>query len=205
MNRNQRAALANPNLEFGASTFLGIPVGPNQLLLVYQDKTEENNSFILKSLYVCPDGTEFPKGDTQGHSDIEMAVLPSNFETLQVTDEAFTACTGLKNIIGLENLEKIPINFCAECDHLEFSRLNATVINEAAFPACFGLTRIELPNVTDIRAQAFESCVNLTVVLNDNVESVAESAFAGIADLIYHGSLPGAPWGAKKWNGVPQS
>lgn len=75
---------------------------------------------------------------------------------------------------------------------------------EEAFAACEALTRVELPNVEYIYSGAFAGCVNATIVLNDNVEGINDAAFDGIANLIYHGSLEGAPWGALKWNGVPQ-
>lgn len=205
MNHNQRAALANPNLEFGASTFLGIPVGPKQMMLVWRDKTGEGISFPLKALLYCPDGTAFPSDWTQGMSEIETVVLPSNIATLSIPDETFNGDNNLENIIGIEKLEKIPKKFCMECYRLKVSRLDALVINESAFFACYDLERVELPNVTDVRLGAFEACDKATIVLNDNVTSVADRAFIGIGNLIYHGSLPGAPWGAQKWNGVPQS
>ena len=201
MNRNQRAALANPNLEFGASTFLGIPVGPKQMLQVFQDN-DEQDYYEKKVLYNCNDGGTM---GPQGRSDLILIVLPSNIANFQISEGFLASRPVLKTIVGIEDLTVIPVAFCPECTVLEFSRLNATIISESAFIACEGLKRVELPNAITVRSEAFANCVNATIVLNDNVEDVHESSFNNVDNLIYHGSLPGAPWGATKWNGVPQN
>ena len=201
MKTRQREALANPNLEFGASTFLGIPVGPNQMLSVYRD--DPTVMAEKKRLYNCPDGASFI--NQGGESELELVVLPSNFSTLNVEPYVFSGCRKMVTMIGIEDLATIPQGMCSECEELVFSKLNATMIGEGAFYFCLALTRVELPNVSEVKTGVFANCPNLTVVLNDNVVNVGTSAFEGIDNLIYHGSLPGAPWGATKWNGVPQN
>lgn len=203
MNRNQRAALANPNLEFGASTFLGIPVGPNQMLLKFADR-EEQQPYEQKILFFCPNDTDIPS-TFAGNPYLELVVLPSNIANMTIIPGTFSSSPKLETVVGLEDLEVIPDEVFPACHFLKFSRLNATTIGGAAFAECTGLERVELPNVRDIRGQAFVGCLNATIVLNDNVEAIGTDAFAGIDNLIYHGSLEDAPWGATKWNGVPQN
>lgn len=202
MNRNQRAALANPNLEFGASTFLGIPVGTNQMLLKFADR-EEQEPYEQKILFFCPDGTQVPT-NFMGNPYLMLVVLPSNIAGMEINPGTFSSCPMLETVVGLEDLAVIEEEMFPACPRLKFSRLNATTIGGAAFGENIALKRVELPNVIEIGSQAFAACINATIVLNDDVESVGENAFNEIDNLIYHGSLEDAPWGAKKWNGVPQ-
>lgn len=168
MNRKQRAALANPNLEFGASTFLGQPVGPNQMLIVYEKESEYGKSKVLYDFNAMSPENILGLG-FEGQTGIKMVVLPSTDILARCIAEApdafegfFATCDGIEKVMNIGSLPNIPTAFFAECTSLE----------------------LELP---------------------DNVASVGNDAFANIDNLIYHGSLPGAPWGATKWNGVPQN
>ena len=203
MNRNQRAALANPNLEFGASTFLGQPVGPKQMLVVFADR-EAQEPYEKKILLNCPDGTPVPPNFT-ANQNLTLLVLPSNINDMIQTSGAFASCPMLETVVGIEDLETITEAEFANCPLLKVSRLNATIIGPSAFTEDIGLERVELTNVEGVENDAFFGAINATIVLNDNVEYVNGGAFEGIDNLIYHGSLEGAPWGATKWNGVPQN
>ena len=203
MNHNQRAALANPNLEFGASTFLGIPVGPKQALLVYKGY-DPGDGFLFKELYEQPDGSDLMFTGIGNNRLIEV-VLPANMGTLKQKNAALESCGNLIAVHRLNDMEEIPYAFLSECISFDPKIITVKRLGERAFYGCTGITKLELPYVEVVGKWAFWDATNATIVLNDNVQTVNEEAFLNIDNLIYHGSLPGAPWGAKKWNGVPQN
>lgn len=200
MNHNQRAALANPNLEFAASTFLGQPVGPNQMLFVLNKV--ENAIAPVKILFEAKGEAEYSRLD---YGDTILVVLPPDTSNITFSPESFVGYNMLEKVIGIEDSTALSAGMFTECTSLVFERLNQTIIPEACFAVCTALTRVEIPNALTVEVNAFAGCTNLTVILNDDVQSVAVNSFANIDNLIYHGSLPGAPWGATKWNGVPQN
>ena len=72
-----------------------------------------------------------------------------------------------------------------------------------AFCGCTKLASVTLPNsLKFVGWYAFSDCPALTsVTVPNSVESVDEYAFAGVCNIVYHGSLEGAPWGARSLNG----
>ena len=78
-----------------------------------------------------------------------------------------------------------------------------TSIGGNAFYCCYSLERVTIPtSVKEIWGYAFRNCDALTTVeVPNTVTSVAEDAFTFVPNVVYHGTLEGAPWGAYSLNG----
>ena len=78
-----------------------------------------------------------------------------------------------------------------------------TYIGGNAFYCCYALENVTIPNsVKTIAGYAFRECYSLTSVdVPDGVTSVNEDAFTFVPNVVYHGTLDGAPWGAYSLNG----
>lgn len=91
--------------------------------------------------------------------------------------------------------------FC--CENLtELTIPNSVkVIESGAFYMCKRLTKIVIPNsVERIEILAFSGCRNLDIIIPPNVSCIGPEAFENVSHITYHGSLPGAPWGARSMN-----
>jgi hypothetical protein len=78
-----------------------------------------------------------------------------------------------------------------------------TYIGGNAFYCCYALENVTIPNsVKTIAGYAFRECYSLTSVdVPDGVTTVGEDAFTFVPNVVYHGTLDGAPWGAYSLNG----
>ena len=71
---------------------------------------------------------------------------------------------------------------------------------------CHGMTSLSsltIPNsVTSIGDFAFSDCKSLmSVTIPNTVTSIGEDAFYSVANIVYNGTVPGSPWGARSMNG----
>ena len=78
-----------------------------------------------------------------------------------------------------------------------------TSIGNRAFSRCTSLTSVTIPNsVTSIGTYAFSGCTGLTsLTIPNSVTSIGEYAFSSVPNIVYNGSAPSAPWGARSMNG----
>lgn len=111
---------------------------------------------------------------------------------------------GLTSIVFPNSWAKIPKYVCEECLKLQTVTLptNLKEIPKNAFSYCPELTTVAIPNtVTKIDDWAFNDCYSLQVEVPNTVAEVVGNAFGNCLNVIYHGNLKGAPWGAKCLNG----
>lgn len=73
-------------------------------------------------------------------------------------------------------------------------------IGTGAFYNCVDIRSVALPDGIVIETGAFMRCSNATVSVPASTISVTDHAFDDVKCVIYHGTLPGAPWGAKALN-----
>ena len=80
---------------------------------------------------------------------------------------------------------------------------SVVIIEDGAFKNCQLLTSVTFSkNVQHIGANVFEDCKNLqSIIIPNSVVSIGDEAFMDIPNVIYTGSAPGSPWGARNLNG----
>ena len=92
-----------------------------------------------------------------------------------------------------------------DCNYLTSVNIpsGVTSIGGNAFYCCYALERVTIPNsVKEIWGYAFRECYSLTTVeVPNTVTWVGEDAFTFVPNVVYHGTLEGAPWGAYSLNG----
>lgn len=144
--------------------------------------TREN----LKDFGIVPEGdVVIPVGITEigAHTfcDCDKLVSVTIPNTVKgIGDGAFARCSELKSVNVPEGIDAIPC-------HL--------------FYKCYSLESMVIPkSVTSISYNAFTDCSNLTIEVPATIKSIDDFTFAGVKRIIYHGTLPGAPWGAKYLN-----
>ncbi len=78
-----------------------------------------------------------------------------------------------------------------------------TTIKKGLFKNCTNLKEVKIPDsVYKIGAEAFSGCTGIdNIEIPDYVIDIGKNAFLGVNNVIYHGSDPNAPWGAKALNG----
>ncbi len=76
-------------------------------------------------------------------------------------------------------------------------------VGSNAFSECTNLNSVSIPeSVTSIGDNAFFGCFSCaSITIPDSVTSIGENAFGGVGNIVYNGSLSGAPWGARWING----
>ena len=77
-------------------------------------------------------------------------------------------------------------------------------IGRWAFSYLDNLKSVTIPSsVADIRQYAFFQCRNIeNVIIPDSVIQIGNFAFYEVRRIVYHGTAPGAPWGAFHMNGI---
>ena len=103
-------------------------------------------------------------------------------------EDAFSGCTSLSEITGMEGISKIGSYCFSGCTSLQEIILpnNVTSIGICAFQSCSSLTSIEIPNsVTSIGQAAFSNCINLPIInLPSKLTSISANLFAGCQSLV---------------------
>jgi len=101
--------------------------------------------------------------------------LPNTVATID--DKAFYFCTNLKTISLPSSVTRIDVGAFMGCNGLKQVTINATspVIKEEAFSGCTGLVSVTVPNAAQ----------------------VSRTAFMYVNNVVYSGTSPDAPWGAK--------
>ena len=125
---------------------------------------------------------------------------------------AFSGCTGLTKIdindltawcsITFSNSDSNPLCYAHKMylnDVLITDLVipnSVTSISDYAFWDCTGLTSVTIGNsVTSIGKYAFGYCTSANVTIPDSVTSIDLDAFYRVANVVYHGSASGSPWG----------
>ena len=161
---------------------LNITKGSSSLSYVayYADRvinaTDQIDDFIFK---------ESSEGNTLvGYIGNETAItLPKDYkgENYCIGDDAFTNCTGLRDITIPNSVTSIGSYAFYKCTGLTSITIgnSVTSIGEYAFYNCSGLTSITIPNsVTSIGENAFFDCSGLTsITIPESVTSIGEYAF----------------------------
>ena len=92
-----------------------------------------------------------------------------------------------------------------DCNYLTSVNIpeGVTSIGGNAFYCCYALENVTIPtSVKEIWGYAFRECYSLTSVeVPNTVTAVGEDAFTFVPNVVYHGTLEGAPWGAYSLNG----
>lgn len=89
----------------------------------------------------------------------------------------------------------------------QFNSLNKkffiTSIKKMLFKNCINLKEVKIPDsVCKIGEEAFSGCTGIdNIKIPDYVIEVGKNAFLGVNNVIYNGTDPNAPWGAKALNG----
>ena len=112
-------------------------------------------------------------------------VIPNAVRTIQ--EEAFSDCTGLKNVTLGDGLEEIGSHAFGYCTSLrEIVIPNAVkVIKHNAFSLCTGLTTVTLGDgLEEIQSEAFNNCTSLQrIVIPPAVKEIDDNVFRGCTNL----------------------
>ena len=123
----------------------------------------------------------------------------------RIGEGAFGGCTGLTSVTIGNYVSYIGGQAFWGCDSLTSVTIPDSVreIGSEAFSNCLGLTSVSIGNsVTSIGMYAFGYCLGLTsVTVPDSVTKIGSQAFDMVANVVYHGSASGSPWGARSVNG----
>ena len=106
--------------------------------------------------------------------------------TKEVTDYAFSGCSGLTSITIPNSVTSIGYGAFSGCSGLTSITIpNSVTSIDGAFSGCSGLTSITIPNsVTSIKGGAFADCSGLSsVTIPNSVTSIGNSAFYGCSGL----------------------
>lgn len=138
-----------------------------------------------------------------GCKGLEQLQLGCQIDSIET--EAFRACTKLTSVSlpnSLSYMGEAAFEYCNNLKSVIISS-NLTEIAPKTFMDCNSLSYVNIPcNVTTIHDSAFYDCGSLTsLTIPNSVANIARTAFVNVANIEYHGSASGAPWGAKSING----
>ena len=100
------------------------------------------------------------------------------------TNGAFSGCSRLVKIEGLDNLQTLEVYSFARCSSLtEVSLPKVTFIGMSCFRECTSLLKVGIPNVQMIESDAFNGCTSLKIddLSLPNLETIGQSAFNGVS------------------------
>lgn len=104
-----------------------------------------------------------------------------------IGEDAFSGCTGLKQVTISNSITKISMSAFHECKGLTtFTIPNSVIeIEYAAFSDCSALESINIPeSLTLIPSSAFRGCKSLSsVVIPNSITTIGNSAFEGCIEL----------------------
>ena len=114
----------------------------------------------------------------------------------------FNGCTGLTSVTipdGVVSVGESSFKGCTGLTSVEIPE-GVTSIGMAAFSGCTALTSVTIPStVTLIDTDGFSGCTSLNpLTVPNTVTTIGVIAFNGVPKVIYSGSAPGSPWGAKE-------
>ena len=119
---------------------------------------------------------------------------------------AFSKCSKLTTINGIESVNSISANAFESCTNLILGELPPKIktIEGYAFYNCTNLSIAEFPyTVGEIKAYAFWKCLGLTsITFKGKPKTIASTAFTSCTNLTTinvpwaEGAVAGAPWGA---------
>ena len=156
----------------------------------------------LTSIEIPNSVTEIKTGAFSYCRDMASVTIPNSVTSIGAA--AFQMC-GIISLTIPNSVTSIGENAFTYCSLITSISIGNSVesIGRAAFAWCRGLTSIYIPSsVTSIGERAFCGCTGLTSVsIPNSVISIGKEAFYNVNNIVYSGSLEGAPWGAKSRNG----
>lgn len=175
-----------------------------------------NNGIIYT--VVCVGGYAF-----QSCNEITSVIIPNTI--LVIESHAFESCTALQSVtlpnsvkeIGISafektglktlqlpnSLSKIGDHAFSYCYQLESVTLPSNLKETSGwlFGCCYKLKSVNLPSSLKKIKGGFEDCSSLSITVPNTVTEVWSMTFKNCLNVIYHGKLKDAPWGAKCLNG----
>lgn len=115
---------------------------------------------------------------------IEEIILPTS--VVNIGKSAFSGCSNLKTVGGLENVISIASHAFYYCEKLENVSLGKTTsITPYCFYNCASLKELEIPNtVIEIRERAFQYCSKLEkVVIPNSVTTISYGVWANCQSI----------------------
>ncbi len=115
---------------------------------------------------------------------------------------AFYNCTSLKSITLSNSMDTLKGDMFRGCSNLEEVNLPNTLkhIGMSAFENCGALTKINIPDSLHfIESHAFAGCTSLGPIRIPTQAWMTDAAFLGVETIIYDGTSPESPWGAKRY------
>lgn len=110
--------------------------------------------------------------------------------------------TKLTSVTIPEGVTSIGVSSFSGCSSLTSVTIPAgvTTIRDTAFGDCSALTSVTIPEgVKSLGDGVFSGCSALNpLTVPNTVTTIGVIAFSGVPKVIYNGSAPGSPWGAKE-------
>ena len=204
-----------PNLEFAATAFYVRFADPEVNRIVAENWGDGNGTTVEQIEAITDIGTVFSENTSiqtfdefekfTGVSRIHGKVFfnCNNLESIKIpltvtyigttrngsytTNGAFSGCSKLSIIEGLDNVQKLEVFSFARCSFLtEMSLPKVTFIGMSCFRECTSLQKVEIPNIQTIESDAFNGCTSLTECnIPESVTSIGNYAFYNCSKLEY--------------------
>lgn len=111
----------------------------------------------------------------------------NTYPVTSISNNAFTACSGLTEITIPNSVTSISFNAFSGCSGLTDIAIpnSVTSIGSDAFAYCSGLTEVTIPNsVTSISSSTFADCSSLTsITIPNGLKSIGDQAFSFCTSL----------------------
>ena len=111
---------------------------------------------------------------------------------------------GYKNKFNIDSI-KIPVIYYPKTKfNYKNKKYIITSIKDGLFKNCKNLKKVKIPDsISKIGAEAFSGCTEINnIKVPDSITEVGNNAFKNVQNVIYNGTDPNAPWGAKALNGM---
>ena len=111
---------------------------------------------------------------------------------------------GYKNKFNIDSIKIPEIYYPKTKFNYENKKYIITSIKDGLFKNCKNLKKVKIPDsISKIGAEAFSGCTEINnIKIPDSITEVGNNAFKDVQNVIYNGTDPNAPWGAKALNGM---